>query len=397
MTLWSVAKRHEAGRSVCAKDGPKLAKQDSVARLGSLSLPVLIGRSKVMMTRTSPITDFEDLPDGSKCHTDSLNDVTSSSPSSIEAKSTPGTPLCNTETPARQTSQEQCTPPKKSFFFSPTARFQLSEKKWRSTRINPQDSSEGQDAVSTSASSDAEATTESTPSSSEGLTDDRSDTLSLSNAVSLEASATYASTNKSKDLLSVVQGHWLTLRETPVRVTGSEALWIRDSAIDLGGIISELHGKLQLVFSDGSIYTAELDETQTVLTWSDGDVWKFEGQCKVAPALTAPALSESFAHVLNADQSVMNPTRRADREPNLPATLSHQNIITVSHAHAQNCVNTRSLSSEQSCEEVSETPQIVRCKDGDLWLRFEDGRTYHAALQPEGAPQLGFAPLGDTL
>jgi hypothetical protein len=383
----------------------------------------------------------------------------------MEAGGLTGAPIYNAESPHRNTSLEHCSPLKKGFFFSPSARWQFSGKKWRtgSTRVNPQENRQhvaedrtsfaqihaavsasvsdaehlsavasrsdaehsldlpeprsglleppwgkgtapiaevesGQDTLSTSASSDAEATT---PISSEGqdtvstsacsdgnevsfatptsLSDDGSDTLS--NPLKLEV----VTTNQSKDLLSIVQGHWVTLRDTPVRVTGSQALWIRDSVIDLGGTLTEVDEKLQLRFSDGSIYTAELNETETVLTWSDGDVWRLDTRCPIAPALVSPTLSESFAKVLNADQKGMTAKRRSHRKPSLPATLPQQNNVTVSHAQPQNCMNTSSLSPEQSCEEVSEVPQIIRCKDGVVWLRFQDGRTYHAALQPEAA------------
>lgn len=464
MTLWSDVRAPNGARryTLCSKGGPKLAKQDSVQRFGGLSLPVLIGRRKVMVT---PITDFEGVR--SESQVDSTYDVTSCT----EVESLSGTPLPDAD-----------TPPKKPFLFNAAARFQLSETKLGSRRVKPEEnnreshtkdglceqgsesSPQGnnftvtmstgpldespspscneneiviklpepcngqatslpevatafkgsnekgsgtledvlhrQDTASTSASSDGG---NATARSSDDSIDATSIAVTPKICAQVDAIALSCTISGSRDLLSVVQGHWRTSRDTPVRVAGNLAWWIRDSAIDLGGTISEVDGELQLLFSDGSIYRAELDETETVLKWSDGDVWKLGKKDEIAPALTKPTLSESFSKVLNAEQKGTTPKRRTHREPPTPA---HQNAVSHVQHELTSLKSSSSLSGtespEQVCGESSDVPQIIRCKDGDLWLRYKDGRTYHAALQPEGTQlpvtgsQLGFAPLGET-
>lgn len=465
MTLWSDGRGPNGARryTLFSKGAPKLAKQDSVPRFGGLSLPVLIGRRKVIVT---PITDFAGVR--SESQVDSTYDVTSCT----EVESLSGTPLPDAD-----------TPPKKPFLFNAAARLQLSETKLGPRRVKPEENThqiaefkdnreshtkdslceqssesspqgnnvtvtmstepspscsenkiviklpepcngqatslpevaaafEGsnekgsgtledvlhrQDTASTSASSDGG---NATARSSDDSIDATSIAVTPKICAQVDAIALTCTNSGSRDLLSVVQGHWRTSRDTPVRVAGNLAWWIRDSAIDLGGTISEVDGELHLLFSDGSIYRAELDETETVLKWSDGDVWKLGKKDEIAPALTKPTLSESFSKVLNAEQKGTTPKRRTHREPPTP---SHQNA--VSHVQYE-LTSVKMLSGtespEQVCREVSDVPQIIRCEDGDLWFRYKDGRTYHAALQPEGTQlpvtgsQLGFTPRGET-
>lgn len=511
MSLWCTTRdptneaEWSSARPTTGMGGRYPVKQDDVARWGGLTLPVLIGRSKIMVTRTTPFIDSENVSSVPR-----IGSVNDGSPSS-EIEGLPETPLLPSENPLPKSSPSSVTVPKKSLFFKPAARFQFTEKKWsnisikpkehKKHKINPEASEqlatpkeesmpsakslstcanvplstgpvsaspvcdsapeshsewvvdhvtpcidktgcsensavpiEGlsgeercsldedkllrQDTISTFASSDADIPTYPTPSStssagsagssssvggedgSDESSDDPSETTS--NVVTpqfrslIDTAPSSFTQSGPRGFVQIVQGHWRTQRDTQVRVSGHQALWIRDSAIELGGTLSEHDGELRLQFSDGSIYSAELDESETVLKWSDGDVWKVDTNSEVAPTLIAPALSESFAQVLNGDQQATNPQRLARKlatqEPKLPLTLSHHNTVSPTHCQVKsprNSVKAKvvnvSSSLEESCKERTCVPQIIPGKDGDLWLRFEDGRTYHAALQPEGS------------
>ena len=111
--------QHTQLYTLFSKGAPKLAKQDSVPRFGGLSLPVLIGRRKVIVT---PITDFAGVR--SESQVDSTYDVTSCT----EVESLSGTPLPDAD-----------TPPKKPFLFNAAARLQLSETKLGPRRVKPED------------------------------------------------------------------------------------------------------------------------------------------------------------------------------------------------------------------------------------------------------------------
>lgn len=214
-----------------------------------------------------------------------------------------------------------------------------------------------------SQSSSSRSNTTTTPSSI-GSSDDNGDATfnalnpKLSNLV--ETSPQSRVTSSSRELVDVVQGCWRTARDTEVIISGDLALWMRESMVKSGGNICEVAGQLQLFLSDGCIYTAELNESETTLKWSDGDVWKRDRHTEASPTLVIPKLSESFAEVLNAQHQEMHPGRRADREPSLPATLSQQKLVSLTQGKIKyprsfqktNIAN-YSLSPQDSCEDIS--------------------------------------------